>query len=327
MTHDRGTANGLEPADDGGTASGRESVAELATGDDRHTANDPAPAGLERTVSWRELLWETESLVGDRVHARWICETATASTPDEFRSMLTEPANARAVAHLDGMVARRRAGEPIQYVLGSWGFRRLDLAIDPRVLIPRPETELIVELALDRARTMTPRRLADLGTGSGAIGLALADELPLHGTTVWLTDVSDDSLDVARANLAGLGRAAANVRIGAGWWFDALPGGEKFDVIVSNPPYVAVGSPDLDPDVAGWEPAGALLAGDDGLDALRTVVAGAPPRLAPGGSLLVEHGHDQAAAVRDLFAAAGFAAVVTSRDPAGHERVTAGRLP
>ena len=282
----------------------------------------------ERTVTWLELLRETESLVGDERHARWICETATSSTPDEFRSMLGDQATERAVHHLDAMVARARAGEPIQYVLGSWGFRRLDLAVDRRVLIPRPETELLVELALERAGERSPTRtLVDLGTGSGAIGLALADELPLDGTVVWLTDASSDALDVARANLAGIGRPAANVRIVGGSWFDALPDGVVADVVVSNPPYVAVGSPDLDASVAEWEPADALMSGDDGLDDIRTIVAGAAARLVSDGWLLLEHGHDQGAAVRSLLADAGWAEVETWRDPAGHDRVTGGRRP
>ena len=293
------------------------------------TAVDDDPeVAVERTVTWRELLRETESLVGDDRHARWICETATSTTPDEFRSMLAENATERSVHHLDAMVARARAGEPIQYVLGSWGFRRLDLAVDRRVLIPRPETEQLVELALVRAAALSPTRtVVDLGTGSGAVGLALAEELPLDGTAVWLTDASSDALDVARANLAGIGRSAANVRVVGGSWFDALPADLRADVVVSNPPYVAVGSPDLDPSVAEWEPTEALLAGDDGLDDIQVIVAGAADRVLPGGWLLLEHGHDQGDPVRELFAADGWVEVATHRDPAGHERVTLGRRP
>ncbi|MFN3255668.1 MAG: peptide chain release factor N(5)-glutamine methyltransferase [Ilumatobacter sp.] len=280
------------------------------------------------TISWRELLRETEALVGEPRHARWICETATSSTPTEFLSMLESPATERAVAHLDAMVTRARQGEPVQYVLGSWGFRRLDLVVDQRVLIPRPETELLVELALTRARRVEPTRtLVDLGTGSGAIGLALADELPLDGTTVWITDASLDALDVARANLAGIGRSATNVRVAHGSWFDALPADLLADVIVSNPPYVAVGTPELDPSVADWEPTSALLAGTDGLDEIRTIVTGAPHHLVASGWLLVEHGHDQGDAVRALFGDANLSDVATHRDLAGHERVTLGRRP
>ncbi len=280
------------------------------------------------TVSWRELLAETTSLLGDEQHARWVCETATSTSPSEFRELLDDPAGERAVAHLDAMVARARIGEPIQYVLGAWAFRRVDLAVDRRVLIPRPETELVAEIAIEKAATFSPTRtVLDLGTGSGAIGLSMADELPIVGTTVWLTDASPDALAVATANLSGLGRAAQNVRIAAGSWFDAVPDGERFDVIVSNPPYVADGSPDAAAIVTDWEPADALFAGPDGLDDLRTIIAGAPRWLSPDGWLVVEHGHDQGAAVAELFDAAGFVDVSTRRDLAGIDRVGLGRRP
>jgi release factor glutamine methyltransferase len=280
------------------------------------------------TVTWRELLAETESLIDDAQHARWICETATSSTPDEFRGMLDEPAGQRAVAHLDAMVARVRAGEPLQYVLGAWAFRRLDLAVDARVLIPRPETELVAEVAIEVARAVGPtRRVLDMGTGSGAIGLALADELPIDGTTVWISDVSADALAVAQANLAGLGRAARNVRVAEGSWFGALPEGERFDMIVSNPPYVAVGSADVGRSVTDWEPSAALFSGPDGLDDLRVIVAEAPAWLRAGGWLVVEHGHDQGAAVSELFWAAGFVDVETRQDFAGLDRIGLGRRP
>ncbi|MEL6891545.1 MAG: peptide chain release factor N(5)-glutamine methyltransferase [Actinomycetota bacterium] len=292
-----------------------------ATGDD--VADGDAD---ERTISWRELLAETESLLGDRRHARWICERATDRTPDEFRTILDDPATERAVHHLDAMVARARNGEPIQYVLGAWPFRHVDLVVDRRVLIPRPETEHVAEVAIDFAAAVdAPRIVVDLGTGSGAIGLAVADELPLVGTTVWLTDADAEALDVARANLAGLGRAAINVRVAEGSWYDALPEGLRADVIVSNPPYVANGSPDLDESVRSWEPSQALFAGDDGLEDLRTIIAGAPAHLSHGGWLVVEHGHDQGAATRDLLAAAGLDDVETGQDPAGLDRWSVGR--
>jgi hypothetical protein len=176
-------------------------------------------------ISIRELWSQTSAVLGARHEARWICEVAVALDGDEFDRALDEPVTARMVAHLDAMVARYRAGEPLQYVLGRWGFRRLDLAIDRRVLIPRPETELLADAAIRLAAAVPGERVvADLGTGSGAIGLAMADELPLAGTTVWITDVSDDALAVARANLAGIGRAARNVLVAAGSWFDCAAG-------------------------------------------------------------------------------------------------------
>ena len=226
------------------------------------------------------------------------------------------------------MVARARSGEPIQYVLGAWTFRTVDLAVDRRVLIPRPETELVAGAAIDAARAVGPTRtVVDLGTGSGAIGLAVAQELPVSGTTVWLTDVDVDALDLARANVAGIGRAAANVRLAEpGEWFDALPSDERFDVIVSNPPYVAVGSADLDPGVAEWEPSGALLSGPDGLDDVRVIVSSAPARLRPRGWLILEHGFDQGPALRALMSDVGLVDVETRPDLAGHDRMTVGRL-
>lgn len=282
----------------------------------------------ERTVTVAELLASTAELLGDRNEARWLVEVATALDGDELDAARDEPVTVRMVQHLDAMVARYRAGEPLQYVLGRWGFRRLDLAIDRRVLIPRPETELVAEVAIRFARTFEPtRRVADLGTGSGAIGLAVADELPLDGTTVWITDLSEDALAVARANLAGIGRAATNVRVGLGSWFEALPAGERFDVIVSNPPYVAEGSPLLDASVLDWEPTTALFAGRDGLDDIRTIVAGAADRLGHGGWLVLEIGTDQGAAVRELLVSAGFLDVEIRRDLAGHDRIALGRRP
>lgn len=282
---------------------------------------------MSGAVTTRELWSQTAAVLGSRVEARWLCEVAVALDGDEFDAALDEPATERMVAHLDAMVARYRAGEPLQYVLGRWGFRHLDLAVDRRVLIPRPETELVAETAIALAGAVPHERVvADLGTGSGAIGLSLAVELPLDGTTVWITDVSDDALAVARANLAGIGRAARNVRVGAGSWFDALPADVRFDVIVSNPPYVADDSPLLDDSVRDWEPAGALFAGTDGLDALRVLVAGAPAHLADGGWLVLEHGADQGRAVHALFVEAGYERIETRRDLAGLDRFTLGRV-
>jgi release factor glutamine methyltransferase len=283
------------------------------------------------TPTIRELWRTTGDVLADRVVARWICEVAVALDGDEFLAALDEPATARMVAHLDVMVARVRAGEPLQYVLGWWGFRHLDLAIDRRVLIPRPETEIVAEHAIGQARRWHDRygavRCADLGTGSGAIGLSLAVELPLEGTEVWITDVSPDALDVATANLAGIGRAARNVRTAAGSWFDPIPADIRFAVVVANPPYVADASPDLEPAVRAWEPATALFGGPDGLDPIRLIVAAAPSRLEPGGSLVLEIGADQGAAVGELLRRAGFDDVEVLADLAGRDRVAVGRIP
>jgi protein-L-isoaspartate O-methyltransferase len=189
------------------------------------------------SITWRQLWDETSALVGDRHEARWLCEVASASVDgDEFLARLDEAATVRMVSHLDEMIARCARGEPLQYVLGEWSFRHVTLAVDQRVLIPRPETELVAEAALVKAAATGPTRVvADLGTGSGAIGLALAHELPRDGTTVWITDMSADALDVARANLAGIGPAAVNVRVAHGSWFAALPPEVRLDVVVANP--------------------------------------------------------------------------------------------
>jgi release factor glutamine methyltransferase len=271
--------------------------------------------GADSTTTWRALWNETADLLEDRQHARWICEAASSTEPDEFLAALDEAPTVRMVQHLDQMVARYRTGEPLQYVLGRWGFRRLDLAVDPRVLIPRPETELVVDVALSVARrAQLPRTIVDLGTGSGAIGLALADELPQDGTLVWVTDASADALDVARANLAGIGRSAQNVRVGHGSWFDALPDDLVADVIVSNPPYVADDSPALERIVGEWEPGAALFAGPDGLDDIRIIIDGAADRLRPGGWLILEIGHDQGPPVQQLLHAAGYENVEIRQD-------------
>ena len=280
-------------------------------------AGDPT----DDTLTLRGLWDRTTAVLGSRPEARWICEVATALDGAEFDAALDLAVTERMVQHHDAMVGRYRAGEPLQYVLGRWGFRRLDLAVDRRVLIPRPETELVVEAVLDLVRPLASRRIADLGTGSGAIGLALADELPIGGTDVWLTDADRDALDVARANLAGIGRSARNVRIEQGDWFEALPDDVEFDVVVSNPPYVADGSDLLEESVRAWEPPRALFAGEDGLDDYRRIVPGALDHLTPAGSLVLEIGADQGEAVRTLCERAGYRSIEVRSDLAGHDRI------
>ncbi|MGB0113503.1 MAG: peptide chain release factor N(5)-glutamine methyltransferase [Ilumatobacteraceae bacterium] len=292
--------------------------------------DQPADSAADQdgeTVSWKQLWDETSVVLANPTHARWMCEVAAATVDrSEFDRRLGEPATVRMVAHLDAMVARYRSGEPLQYVLGEWDFRRITLAVDRRVLIPRPETELVAEVAIEKAAAFGPvRTIADLGTGSGAIGLSMAVELPPRGTTVWLSDASADALDVARANLAGIGPAATNVRIAHGSWFEPLPDDVAFDVIVSNPPYVAVDSPDLEPSVGSWEPADALFAGADGLDDIRHIVVGASGRLGAGGWLVLEIGADQGAAVERLLTRAGYVDVEVRPDLAGRDRIAIAR--
>jgi len=279
------------------------------------------------TVTWREVLANTEAQVGDRLVAKWLCEHASgADNADEFREIFHDVVSARAGAHLDHMVERVLNGEPVQYAMGRWAFRRLDLLVDKRVLIPRPDTETLVEVALE-ILDGKPATVVDLGTGSGAVGLALLDESPRGSLTVWMTDVSEDALDVARANAAGIGLAASGARFAQGSWFEALPielrG--KIDLIVSNPPYVAVGDPDLEPSVEKWEPHLALFGGADGLDAYREIIAGAKEWLAPGGVVIVETGHTQGSAVKGLLYAAGIEDTKVLADLAGRDRFVAGR--
>lgn len=213
------------------------------------------------------------------------------------------------------LAARRRAGEPLAYLLGAKEFYGRDFGVNAAVLVPRPETELLVELALAQMARHAAPRVLDLGTGSGAIALTLALENP--AAQVVAVDVSAAALETARANALQLG---ARVELRLGSWWQPVAAGERFEVIVSNPPYIA--AHDAHMAALGHEPALALTDGGDGLACLRTIAAGAGAHLAPGGWLGVEHGWDQGAAVRGRFESAGFLDVATARDGAGHERVT-----
>ena len=234
----------------------------------------------------------------------------------------TDPVDAVVAAAYADLVARRLAGEPIAYLTGRRGFWRFDLAVTPATLIPRPETELLVELALGRLPPDRAVRIADLGTGSGAIALALALERPR--ATVIATDASDAALAVARTNAADLG--IGNIRFRQGDWLAPLAG-EQFDLIASNPPYIARDDPHLRAGDLRHEPALALSSGRDGLDAIRTIVRDTPAHLLPGGWLLLEHGWEQGAAVTGLLRDAGFVEVATERDLEARERATVGRTP
>ena len=230
-----------------------------------------------------------------------------------------EPDAAQAAA-FERLVAARERGEPIAYLTGHREFWSLDLAVTPAVLIPRPETELLVELALARIAPDREMRVADLGTGSGAIALAIARERPR--VRVVATDASPAALEVARGNAARLG--LGNVTFASGDWCAAL-GADRFDAIVSNPPYVGAGDAHLREGDLRFEPVAALVSGRDGLDAIRQIVADARAHLVNGGWLLLEHGWDQAARVRSLLEDHGYADVESFRDAAGHERASAAR--
>lgn len=220
-----------------------------------------------------------------------------------------------------GMVHRRSQGEPVAYITGRREFWSLELVVNRHTLIPRPDTEVLVEQVL-ACLDASPRRLLDLGTGSGAIALALATERPRD--TVVATDVSADALSVARYNASRL--ELANVEFALGSWFEAVSG-QRFDLVASNPPYVAAGDPHLEEDGLPFEPITALVAGQDGLDAIRLLAKQSPEHLHPGGSLFMEHGYDQAEQVARILAVAGFTDIRHHADLAGIQRVSSGRWP
>lgn len=219
------------------------------------------------------------------------------------------------------LIERRRSGEPVAYILGRQGFWSLDLEVAPHTLIPRADTELLVETALELLPA-GPARVLDLGTGTGAIALALASERP--GWTLVGVDRVPEAVALAERNRVRLKRG--NARFCESHWFSALAG-ECFRMILANPPYIAADDRHLGEGDVRFEPASALVAGADGLDDIRAIIEQAPAYLEAGGWLLLEHGFDQAAAVRDLFAARGFIKVESRRDLGGHERISLGSFP
>jgi release factor glutamine methyltransferase len=273
----------------------------------------------------RQLLGTASAELGGGEEARGEAEILLAQVLGRSRAWLFawpefEP-DAAAEAAFQRLVQARRSGQPIAYLTGRRGFWSLELEVTPAVLIPRHETERLVELALARIPCERPVAVADLGTGSGAVALALARERPL--ASVLATDASAEALAVAESNARRLG--LGNVRFARGDWCAGL-GERRFDFIVSNPPYIEAGDPHLALGDLRYEPLSALAAGADGLDAIRTIVAAAPAHLEAGGWLLLEHGWNQGAAVRGLLATAGFAAVETEQDFAGRDRVSSGHV-
>ena len=280
------------------------------------------------SITWGELLRVSTAELGSEQEARWLCENASGLERGEFDAARGDVVSGRCGIALRAMVARRLTGEPLQYVMKSWAFRHLDILVDNRVLIPRPETEVVVQAAIDLANEMLRKskpklRVADLGTGSGVIGLSLASELPRGSTEVWLTDLSADALEVARANLAGSGLINSDVRIVQGSWFAALPSKLKnsFDLIVSNPPYIGVYDPSVEVSVRNYEPHLALFAGSDGLDAYREIIAQAGEWLVTDGWLVLEIGHQQGDSVRELLAQNKFEQIEIRQDFAGRDRI------
>lgn len=266
-----------------------------------------------------------ESQLPDSPTARLDVELLLAAALGKNRSFLrTWPeriVGTEAAARFAGYLQRRRQGEPVAYILGQQGFWSLDLEVAPHTLIPRPDTELLVELAL-RCLPQEQARVLDLGTGTGAIALALGRERT--GWQVMAVDRVAEAVALAERNRARLG--LGNVQVRESHWFSALQG-QRFDLILSNPPYIRSHDPHLSEGDVRFEPASALVSGIDGLDDIRHIVAHAPEYLNTGGWLLLEHGYDQAAQVRALLEAEGFEQVESCTDLGGHERATLGRRP
>ncbi len=256
-----------------------------------------------------------------RLDAELLLEYVTGAPRASFRASPEKELPTKAGWSFQQLVKRRMQGEPVAYILGQQEFWSLLFEVTAAVLIPRPETELLVERALQYLPREASARVADLGTGSGAIAIAIANERP--NVRVNAVDQSAEALDVAVRNAARL--QIHNVKFSHGDWFGPLKG-ERFDVIVANPPYIAADDSDLHPQVRKHEPLAALIAGPTGLEALDHIVKSAPDYLVPGGRLLLEHGWQQGAAVRNLLVRRGFTHVRSHADLAGHERVTEGVL-
>ena len=265
-----------------------------------------------------ELLREGRGQLPHR-EADWLLEHTTGLSAPELRAHSDRHADGDEVARFRDLVQRRAGGAPLAHLLGTQPFRQLELEVNASVLIPRPETEELVDHVLALMPAEGSITALDLGTGSGAIALALAADRPHWSVTA--VESSPAALAIARGNGK---RLELEVEWLAGDWF-APVGHRRFDVIVSNPPYVNDNDPDLARDVATHEPREALLAGPDGLDAIRTITAAAPHHLTDGGWLIIEHGYRQAEGVRELMGATGLARITSRRDHAGHHRFTAAR--
>jgi len=253
--------------------------------------------------------------------ARWIAEQASGIASAQWHVRNREPATRRGVAAFDAMLLRRLNREPIQYVLQRWAFRSLDLLVDHRVLIPRPETEVLVDLALaelDAMETSSPV-VVDLGTGSGAIALSIAIEAPT--AVVMATDVSADALSVARANLAGTGTAATRVSLLEGSWFDALPHHltGTLDLVLSNPPYISE-TETLPDSVRDWEPQIALVAGPQGIECVEQILTDSRRWLGPQGAVILEMSQVQTTSAAELARLCGYGTVRVQQDLTGRAR-------
>jgi release factor glutamine methyltransferase len=287
----------------------------------------PGSAGVVVGESWRGWWRQAAERLGDERAARILVEEVSQLPAARLLATAGSAAPEADLARLEVLLGRVQRGEPLQYVVGHWGFRTLDLSVGPAVLIPRPETELVVEVALRELRRVDGRRAADLGTGSGAIALALVAELP--AVEVLATDCSPAALAVATVNRDRLGGdVRSRARFLEGDWYGALPPATAgtFDLVVSNPPYVAEGEwAGLDPVVRDHEPRGALVAGHAGTEAIEVVVRGAPAWLCPAGSLVLEIAPGQRDFALQAAGMAGFADTEVLPDLTGRDRVLVAR--
>jgi release factor glutamine methyltransferase len=263
----------------------------------------------------------TRSSPSARLDAELLLEYVTGLSRTNFRAMPERELPPNAGWSFQQLVKRRLQGEPVAYIRGQQEFWSLTLEVTRAVLIPRPETELVVERALAHLENNAQWQIADLGTGSGAIALAIASERP--SAHVCAVEVSKEALEIAARNIGRL--QLTNITLVAGSWFAPLAG-RRFDVIVSNPPYIAPDDTDLAGDVRRYEPRAALIGGPTGLEALALICSEASAHLNSAGWLIVEHGWKQAAAVRDLLVRNGYSHVRSHADLAGHERVSEGQL-
>ncbi|TBR37082.1 MULTISPECIES: peptide chain release factor N(5)-glutamine methyltransferase [Dyella] len=270
----------------------------------------------------RQALAEATRRLGERVDAELLLLHVVGKPRSWLIAHDTDVLDDATSAALDALIERRAGGEPVAYITGRRGFWKFDLQVSPATLIPRPETELLVELALERLPKGAVTNVLDLGTGSGAIALAIAHERQRARVTA--VDISGAALEVATRNAVELG--VRNICFAQGSWFEPVLG-EPMDLIVSNPPYIEAADPHLIQGDLRFEPANALASGTDGLDAIRELISKAPGYLRPGKWLLMEHGWNQGPDIRQLLRDAGYEDVATYRDLEGRDRVSGGRSP